>query len=230
MAARRLKPGWWVLGGLAFAALLWFGVPAAGKHLAFFRVRRVEFHGITHLTPERLMPAIRLAENASIFASLDGIDDRLKAVPGVLGASVHRRIPGTLRVDIDEARPVALAPARDGGMTLVDERGRSLPFDPTISAPDLPIIPRPDSAVAGVLARVREVDPGLFARVTSAARYQKDVILQVDSQRYWFRPNASAEAILAVTAVAADLALKKLDYAELDGRFADQVIVRRRGA
>ena len=211
-------------------AVLWFGVPAAGRNLAFFRVRRVEFHGITHLTPERLMPAIKLSENASIFDGMDGIEERLVKIPGVRGATIHRRIPGTLRVDIEEARPVALAPAREGGMTLVDELGKALPFDPTVSAPDLPIIPRPDSLVAGVLARVREVDPGLFARVTSAAKSQKDVVLQVDSQRYWFRPNASAEAILAVTAVAADLARKQLDYAELDGRFADQVIVRRRGA
>ena len=229
MAARRLKPGWWVLGGLALVALLWFGLPVLGRNLGFFRLRRVEFHGITHLSPQRLMPAIKLAEDASIFDSLEGIEERLQAIPGVVSASVHRRIPGTIRVDIEEARPVALSPSREGGMTLVDERGRTLPFDPTISAPDLPIMVRPDSAVAGVLARVREVDPGLFARVVSASKYQKDVVLQVDSQRYWFRPNASAEAILAVTAVAADLARKKWDYAELDGRFADQVIVRRRG-
>ena len=230
MAARRLKPGWWVLGGLLFGAVLWVGLPLLARNLGFFRLRQVEFHGISHLTPERLMPAIKLAEDASIFDSLEGIEDRLKKIPGVVAASVHRRIPGTLRIDIEEARPVALAPSREGGMTLVDERGRALPFDPTVSAPDLPIMPRPDSVVAGVLARVREVDPGLFARVTSAAKNQKDVVLQVDSQRYWFRPNASAEAILAVTAVAADLARKKWDYAELDGRFADQVIVRRRGA
>ena len=230
MAARRLKPGWWVLGGLLVGAALWLGLPRVARSLGFFRLRRVEFHGISHLTPERLMPAIKLADDASIFDSLDGIEDRLKAIPGVQKVSVHRRIPGTLRVDIDEARPVALAPSREGGMTLVDERGRALPFDPTVSAPDLPIMPRPDSVVAGVLARVREVDPGLFARVSSAAKNQKDVVLQVDSQRYWFRSNPSAEAILAVTAVAADLARKKWDYAELDGRFADQVIVRRRGA
>lgn len=230
MAARRLRPGWWILGSLALAALLWFGLPALGKNLGFFRLRRVEFHGIAHLTPERLMPAIQLSDDASIFDSLDGIEDRLLAIPGVLAATIHRRIPGTLRIDIEEARPVALSPSRDGGMTLVDERGRALQFDPTVSAPDLPIMARPDSAVAGVLARIREVDPGLFARVASAARSQKDVVLQVDFRRYWFRPNASAEAILAVTAVAADLARKQWDYVELDGRFASQVIVRRRGA
>lgn len=229
MAARRLKPGWWVLGGLALGLLLWFGVPPLARNLGFFQMRRVEFHGIVHLTPERLIPAIKLADDASIFDSMEGIEDRLEAIPGVRSASVHRRIPGTLRVDIDEASPVALAPTREGGMTLVDERGRALPFDPAVSAPDLPIIVRPDSSIAGLLARVREVDPGLFARIATATKYQKDVVLQVDAQRYWFRPNASAEAILAVTAVAADLARRQWDYAELDGRFADQVIVRRRG-
>jgi cell division septal protein FtsQ len=230
VAPHRLKSGWWVLGGLAAGGALWFGIPRLARTLDFFRLRRVEFHGISQLTPDRLMPAIRLAEDASIFTSLEGIEERLRAIPGVREASVHRRIPGSLRVDIEEARPVALAPSREGAMILVDERGRTLPFDPAVSAPDLPIMSRPDSEVAGVLARVREVDPGLFARVISASKHQKDVVLQVDSQRYWFRPNASAEAILAVTAVAADLALKKWDYAELDGRFADQVIVRRRGA
>jgi cell division protein FtsQ len=225
-----VKPGWWVLGGLALLALGWLVVPTLARDLDFFRVRRIEFHGITHLSPERLMPAIQLPEDASIFGSLEGIEERLAAIPGVRRATVHRRIPGTLRIDIDEARPVGLAPLREGGMTLVDDRGKPLPYDPAVSAPDLPIMPRPDSAVAGVLARVREVDAGLFARVVSASRQQGDVVLHVDSQRYWFRPDVSAEAILAVTAVAADLARKKWDYVELDGRFADQVIVRRRGA
>jgi cell division septal protein FtsQ len=230
VAARRLKPGWLVLGALLLAVLLWFGLPPLVRGLGFFQMRRVEFHGIVHLTPDRLIPAIQLADDASIFESLEGIEERLEAIPGVRDASVHRRIPGTLRVDIEEARPIAVAPVREGGMTLVDERGRALPFDPTVSAPDLPVIPRPDSQVAALLARVREVDPGLFARISTASTSQKDIVLQVDSQRYWFRPNASAEAILAVTAVAADLARKQWDYAELDGRFADQVIVRRRGA
>lgn len=229
MAARRLKPGWWILGGLALGAALWFGAGPLVRNLEFFQMRRVEFHGISYLAPDRLIAAIKLAPDASIFDSLEGIEERLEAIPGVLSASVHRRIPGTLRVNIEEATPVALASTREG-MALVDERGRPLPFDPALSAPDLPIIARPDSAVAGLLARVREVDPGLFARVSIASRQRKDVVLQVDSQRYWFRPNASAEAILAVTAVAADLARKKWDYVELDGRFADQVIVRRRGA
>jgi cell division protein FtsQ len=229
VAARKLKPGWYVLGGITVALLLWFGVPPLGRRLSFFRIRRIEFNGLTHLSADRLVPVLKLAKTASLFDPLDGIETRLTAVPGVLSATVHRRVPGTIRIDITEAIPVALA-GNGGAMALVDEHGRMLPFDPTVSAPDLPVLARPDSAIAGVLARVREVDPSLFAQVSSAWRSRKDVVLQVDSKRYWFRPNASAEAILAVTAVAADLARLGRDYKELDGRFAGQVVVRWKAA
>ena len=226
MAQRRLKRGWWVLAGLALAALAWFGLPPLARSTGFFRLRRVEFNGITHLTPERLAGAIGLPASASVFDPIDGIEGRLEAIPGVIAATVRRRIPGTLRIEIKEAVPVALAASPNGGMTLVDEKGRALPFDPAVSAPDLPIMIRPDSLVAGLLARVREIDPAMYARVSSAWRSKRDVVLQVDSRRYWFRPDASAEAILAVTAVADDLARKGRDYRELDGRFARQVVVR----
>lgn len=230
MASRRLKPGWSLLGGIGLALLLWFGVPPVARHLSFFRVRRIEFNGITHLTPARLIPALHLADSASLFDPLNGMAQRLEQVPGVLTASVHRRIPGTLRIDIREADPVALAAGPGGVMTLVDDHGRALPFDPTVSAPDLPVMVKPDSAVAALLARVREVDPSLFAQVSSAWRSRKDIVLQVDSRRYWFRSNASAEAILAVTAVAADLTRKGREFRELDGRFVGQVVVRWKAA
>ncbi|MEO8201744.1 MAG: FtsQ-type POTRA domain-containing protein, partial [Gemmatimonadota bacterium] len=103
MAARRLKPGWYVLGGLALVLLLWFGLPPVARELSFFRVRHVEFNGITNLTPARLIPVLHLSDSASLFDPLGGMEKRLKAVPGVLSATVHRRIPGTIRIDIREA-------------------------------------------------------------------------------------------------------------------------------
>ncbi|MEO8294281.1 MAG: FtsQ-type POTRA domain-containing protein [Gemmatimonadota bacterium] len=229
MAARRLKRGWYVAGGIALAVLLWFGVPPIGRSLSFFRIRRIEFNGLTHLTADRLVPMLQLSDRASLFDPVDGMESRLKTVPGIVSAVVHRRVPGTIRIDIAEAVPVALA-ASGSAMVLVDNRGRTLPFDPTVSAPDLPVLARPDSVIAGVLATVREVDPALFARISSAWRSRKDVVLEVDSRRYWFRPDASAEAILAVTAVAADLARLGRNYKELDGRFAGQVVVRWKAA
>lgn len=230
MAASRLKkPGWLILGGLLVLGLLGFAVPPLARGMSFFRVRQVEFAGLSALSSRRLLEQIHLADTVSIFADLAAVEESLKAVPGVESVSIRRRIPGTLRIEVVEASPVAVS-AGARGMTIMDEKGRALPFDPAETAPDLPVVSRPDSLVAGLLARVRRIDPDLFARTSAAWRNGKDVVIEVEGRRYWFRPNATAEAILAVTAVAADLARKNRDYRELDGRFAGQVVVRWRGA
>ena len=125
-----------------------------------------------------------------------------------------------------EATPVALA-SRGEGLVLLDARGRILPFDPLRSAPDLPLAANGDAVVTGVLARVRDSDPDLFARIGAAWRVGPDVVLEVGGRRLWFGAQVSAEDIRAVTAVEQALARSGRPYQELDGRFAGQVIVRR---
>jgi hypothetical protein len=115
-------------------------------------------------------------------------------------------------------------------MALLDSGGRVLPFDPSASAPDLPVAASADSRVARVLASVQEHDPVLFARVRTAWRVQDDVLLDVDGRRFWFGPKVTAEDIRAVMAVAQDLARQGRKYHELDGRYAGQVVVRWTGA
>jgi hypothetical protein len=90
------------------------------------------------------------------------------------------------------------------------------------------VIREADSLVTRLLARVRDADVTFFASVTAGWRSGDDVVLGVDGQRYLFRPDAPAEVIRAVTAVAQDLARtrKGRRWAELDGRFAGQVVVR----
>jgi hypothetical protein len=78
-----------------------------------------------------------------------------------------------------------------------------------------------------VLARVRDFDPDLFARIGAAWRVGPDVVLEVGGRRLWFGAQVSAEDIRAVTAVEQALARSGRPYQELDGRFAGQVIVRR---
>jgi hypothetical protein len=115
-------------------------------------------------------------------------------------------------------------------MALLDSSGSVLPFDPAATAPDLPIAATADRGLARVLARVQAHHPGLFGRIDAARRVQGDVVLEFDGRRLWFSPEVSAEDIRAVMAVAEDLARLGRNYAELDGRFAGQVIVRRAGA
>lgn len=230
MSRRRLtKPGWLILGGLLLLGLLGFGLPPMLRSLEFFRVRRIEFVGATVVRTSQLLDHLGLPDTVSLFDSFDEIPARLAQVPGVREVRVRRRLPGTLRIEITQGTPVAVSPGPQG-MTIVDDRGRALRFDPGSTTPDLPVMREPDSLAAGLLARIRRVDPELFQRAGVVWRSGGDVVLEVEGRRYWFRPDATAEAILAVSAVAADLAGKGRTFRELDGRFAGQVVVRGMGA
>jgi cell division septal protein FtsQ len=225
-----VKPGWKILGGAAAGLVIWFGGPALLRRLDFFRVRRVEVVGIRYQNPKAVVAALQLPLRASVFDNLSGMEKRVAAVPGIDRASVGRRLPGTLTVELEETEPVALAPKRGGGLAFVDQRGKLLPFDPTAAAPDLPVANAADSALAHVLAVVRDHDPTLFARLSAASRVRDDVILEVQGRRVWLSANATPEDIRAVMAVAQDLVRQNRSYQELDGRFAGQVIVRGAGA
>jgi cell division septal protein FtsQ len=226
VVGRGLRPGWKLLGGAAVGLALWFGLPGSLRGLDFFRVRRVEIAGLQYLDPANVIDALKLTPKASVFDDLAPLARRVLAMPGVTAATVGRRLPGTLEVELTEASPVALV-SRGEGLSLLDAGGRVLPFDPLRSAPDLPLAVNGDAIVSGVLARVRDADPDLFARIGTAWRVGPDVVLEVGGRRLWFGAQVSAEDIRAVTAVEQALARSGRPYQELDGRFAGQVIVRR---
>jgi hypothetical protein len=144
----------------------------------------------------------------------------------VAGAEVSSRAPGTLRIELREVQPVALTPRGDR-LAIVNGRGEVLPFDPLGSAPDLPVLIGGGELVARALARAKEFDPGLFARIDAAWRVGPDVVFEVGGRWFWFSSGLTAEDIRAVTAVEQALARNGRVYQELDGRFAGQVIVRR---
>ncbi|HEU4698052.1 MAG TPA: FtsQ-type POTRA domain-containing protein [Gemmatimonadales bacterium] len=223
--ARLNRPGWKILGVVLLAGAGWVGGPALGRRLDFFRVRRVELAGVRYLEPRAVLAALRLPRRASVFDDLAVYERRAAALPGATKIAVRRRLPGTLRVEVTETVPVALAQA-PRGVVMVDARGKVLPFDPRRSAPDLPVAAAPDSVVAMLLDRLRELEPATYAQVSAAWRLQDDVVLEVGGRRLLFRPDASAEEIRAVMAVAQDLVRQNRNFRELDGRFAGQVVVR----
>jgi cell division septal protein FtsQ len=218
-----------LLATVAVVGLLWQGAPTLLRRLEFFRIRRVEIAGLQYLAPAKVMATLGLHSESSVFDNLADAARRLRALPGIRSADVKLRLPGTLEVALDESVPVALSPG-PAGMALLDSSGTVLPFDPAVSAPDLPIAATPDRVVARALASVQTNDPVLFARVRAAWRVREDVILDLDGHRLWFGPAVTAEDIRAVMAVAQDLARQGRSYEELDGRYAGQVIVRRAGA
>jgi cell division septal protein FtsQ len=224
-ASPRLRSALIVLAGALTAGFAAIAAPEFMQRLEYFRVRRVEITGLRYLAPAKVIAALGLESNATVFDDLAGAGRRLAALPGVISAEVERRLPGTLEIQVVEAVPVALTP-RSGGLALLDSSGNVLPFDPAVSAPDLPLAATADRRIARVLARVQEHDPLMFARVRTAWRVRDDVLVDVDGRRFWFGPAVTAEDIRAVMAVAQDLARQGRSYQELDGRYAGQVIVR----
>jgi len=226
VAERGLRRFLWLLGAGLVALACWLALPLGLRHLEFFRVRRVEIVGLQYLDAAKVIAAAGIPPRASVFDDHAPVAGRLRAVPGVAGAAVGSRAPGTLRIELDEAQPVALTPKGDR-LAMVNERAEVLPFDPLGSAPDLPVLVGGGEPVAAALARVKEFDPGLFARIDAAWRVGPDVVFEVGGRWFWFGSRLTAEDIRAVTAVEQALARTGRVYQELDGRFAGQVVVRR---
>jgi len=215
--------------GLVLASLaLWFGAPTVLRRVGFFKVRRIELVGVSAARPADLIAAMRVPASGNIFDDLAPYRERVYAVPGIRSAEVHRRLPGTLVVVVTEAPAVALAP-RNGQLAMVGRNGKFLPFDPSVSAPDLPLVDEPDARVARVLGRLQEVDPELFSRVATASQDRGDVVVDLGGRRLRLRPDVTAEVIRAVMAAEQVLGQQGRAWKELDGRFAGQVVVRGRG-
>jgi cell division septal protein FtsQ len=226
VAGRRgLKRALWLLVGASVGAVLWLIVPLGLRQLEFFRVRQVEIVGLQYLDAARVLGAARIPPRASIFDDHAPIAARLQTLPGVRRAEVGHRAPGTLRIELTEAEPVALTPRGDR-LAMVNARGEVLPFDPLGSSPDLPVLIGGGALVAGALARVKDLDPALFARIDAAWRVGPDVVFDVGGRWFWFDSGLTAEDIRAVTAVEQALARQGRAYRELDGRFDGQVVVR----
>ena len=248
---RLARASWRVLawaGAAMLVMMIWMTAPLGLRRLQFFRVRQVEIVGIRHLDADQVLAALRLPERASVFDDTKVLAERLRGLDGVAEASVNRRPPGSLQVIVREIEPVALVMSGRGALEPVDADGRELPFD--LAGLDLPIVRAGaagaagaaggagdagagDSGVVGLLARVQAVDPALFQTIDAARRMEAqrgDVLLELGAHRVLLNRDAGPEVIEAVVLVARDLAAKARPYAELDARFAGQVVVRRRRA
>jgi cell division protein FtsQ len=89
----------------------------------WLRVRSVEVHGVHRIQASQVQA---LAESevgdAMLAVSTDALAQRVRELPLVKSVSVERVWPGSLRVVVDERRPVA-AIAAGGVVRLVDDQG-----------------------------------------------------------------------------------------------------------
>ena len=219
--ARRILIGAGVLVGA------WVVLPHLLRRVGFFRVRQVELVGVRYSAPAAVIDALRLAPDASVFDDLSALAERLRALPGIADARVVRHLPGALKVIVREVEPIALVPEGDGPLAAVDAAGRALPYDPSRVTMDVPVAASADSGLIGLLALVQSVDPTLFEEITAARASRGDVVLQLGPRRLLLARDAGPETIRAIVLVANDLQSRNRSYAELDARYAGQIVVRR---
>src|SRR5437667_10917654 len=110
---------------LALLALGWLAPPLVLRHVAFFRVRQIELLGVRNLSPDAVIAALRLPDEASVFSDTRMLADRVRGLAGVADARVVRRLPAALRVELKEVEPAALVAGR--GLVVVAARGPALP-------------------------------------------------------------------------------------------------------
>jgi len=219
--------------GAALAVmLLWMMAPLGLRRVAFFRVRQVELVGIRYLDADQVLAALQLSPRASVFDDTEVLVDRLRALDGIADVAVTRRPPASLKVVVRETEPIALVANARGALTVVDAVARPLPFE--LVSLDLPVVQtgeKGDSSVVAVLARIQAVDPALFQTIDAArltGGENRDVVLELGRHRVLLTSDAGPEVIQSVVLVARDLAAKARPYAELDARYAGQIVVRRR--
>lgn len=221
--ARRLWLG--ILGSVVVLSSAFWG-PMLLRHLAFFRVRRVEILGAHYVVPGDILSRLRVDTTASVWDPTKPLVARVAAHPEIQSVAIRRKLPGTLVVEVVERTPIALVPSRDG-FRVYDERGVSLPIDPARIGVDAPVLMQPDARLLRFLGAMREQRPDFYARISALQRVGKDeLLLQLGTLPVRAMQDVTLERLAEIEPVEGDLARKQLRVAEIDLRYRDQVIAR----
>jgi len=242
------KPGWKVLGAIFLVAIIvaaaW-GVRAAARQMAFFRVRSVEIRGVRYLQPSEVLSRLKADTLMSLWDDLEPLRERVRNHPQVSGVTITRRLPGTLVVTVQENQPVALIQSA-AGLLPYDSLGHVLPIDPSRTNLDLPIVATSDPVLLNLVGAIRYAEPRVFSRIEEVRRTGRDEILLTlslvgtepprgEGETAALRPGTlrvrvplglPVERLADIFPVENDLARRQLHVGELDLRYRDQVIAR----
>lgn len=147
---------------------LWFDF-ADGLSRAGFVVRHVEVSGLKHMSRLPVYYAtMDQRSNAMLLVNLEDVRTKLEALPWVENASVGRRLPDTLMIDIIEREPVAIWQYRQQ-LAVVDGTGHVLETEGAARFAHLPlVIGEGANQRAGQLAMMLRDFPDMRNRIDSA--------------------------------------------------------------
>lgn len=237
--SRRARRRLCVLGAAAAAgATLPLWAPGLLGVFPAFRVERIEVVGTRHVPPDEVVRLARVDSAASVWDDPAPWEARVRAHPLVLQARVHRRGLRALEIRVVEDRPVALAATPR--LVPVNAEGRLLPLDPAEAALDLPVLeglarvedgrlagetPR---ALAALLGRLEEYDPGFVQNVSEIGRLEDGAVevRMLDSAHCARILLPAGDPLLGLRRVEMALASAAGRAALADARFEGQVVLR----
>jgi cell division protein FtsQ len=242
----RLTPRRALLAGIvAAAAATPFWAPPVLRQLAWFRVERVEVSGVHLLAPHEVLAAAQIRADQNVWDDPRPWLSALAAHPMIRDARVERALPRTLRLRIEERRPVGFVLA--GALRPAAADGSVLPVDPARAPVDLPLVRtgRVSAADARVTdedalfllaeaGHLGELDPGLLARVSEMRRTPAgDVLLTLGTPaiELLLPPRSGLDRLRQLRAVLEHVETRAAGFppsrpVRVDLRFADQVVVR----
>jgi cell division protein FtsQ len=211
---------------LVVSSPLW--APLVLRRMAFFHIHRVEILGARYVAPGDILARLHVDTMASVWDPTAPLTARVLRQPGIEQAAVHRKLPGTLVIDVVERLPVALVPA-NAGFRVYDARGVALPIDPTRVTVDAPVLMRPDTTMLRLLGAMRTQMPLLYNRISAMKRVGQgndELLFELKDIPVRTMQDVTLERLAEIDPVAADLNRKQLRATEIDLRFRDQVIAR----
>lgn len=214
--------------------------PPLLRRASFFGADRIEVAGTRLLAPHEVVAASGIRIGASVWTDPAAWEASLRKHPVIASAEVERRLPATLRIRIVEKRPAAFVAA--GTLRPATAAGEILPVDPARVPVDLPIAgTAPDTAtrvrdgatlrLLAEAGRLADADPMLMARVSElrpGADGATRLVLAHPRVEVLLPAGAAEPRLTQLRAVLADVARRAPEggRAQVDARFADQVVVR----
>jgi cell division protein FtsQ len=228
-----------VVAAGALAAPVWGEIALRG--VSWFGVERVEISGTRYLAPHEVLTSSGIHTGQNLWDDPAGWEAALREHPVIADARITRRLPRTLRVRIEEKRPVAFLEA--GTLQPVSSSGELLPIDPTRAPVDLPIIQAPktptDSTTLRMLAetdRLSRLDPALFAEVSEIRSRDAagTLVLRHRIAEIILPHGVEAMQLTQLRSVLLDLERRlegsgstpSKDLPRVDLRYGDQIVVR----
>ena len=186
---------------------------------AGFEVRHVEVTGLKHMAKLPVYgAALNGPTNSMLLVDLDDIRARLQTLPWVADASVGRRLPDTLVIDIVERRPLAIWQHRRR-LAVIDREGQVLDTRRLDRFATLPLIvgPRAHLQAHPLMAMLANF-PEVQQRVDSA--------IWIGDRRWDLRLKSGETLALPEGYAAATGALRQFVKMEQDNGLLDRGFVR----